>query len=230
VRLRDAEGELHLPGTFLPPAERFHMAVAIDRWVIEHLWERLRAHPAHAAMLTACHINLSGQSLVDDGFMKRLNELVTGSPVPPEKLCFEITETAAISNLPDAQKFLQELRATGCSIALDDFGRGLSSYGYLKSLPVDILKIDGHFVRSIADNELDRNIVQSITHMAHLMGMRAVAEFVEDEAILEQVRAIGVEFAQGYAVDHPRPLDDLLATSGETSETREIAENGPAES
>lgn len=227
VRLRYAAGELHLPGAFLAPAERFHMAAAIDHWVIEHLWTRLQAHPAHAAILTACHINLSGQSLVDESFTERLDELVAESPVPPEKLCFEITETAAIANLPNAQNFLRKLRARDCCIALDDFGRGLSSYGYLKSLPIDILKIDGQFVRSIVEDELDQTMVQSIAHMAHLMGMRTVAEFVEDEATLERVRAMGVEFAQGYGVDYPQPLDELLALRTDAPEPIATAENGP---
>lgn len=227
VRLRDADGELHLPAAFLPPAERFHMAVAVDRWVIERLWTRFQSHPAHAASLSACHINISGQSLVDGGFTKRLHEFIADNPVPPGKLCFEVTENAAIANLPSATDFLQQLRARGCCIALDDFGRGLSSYGYLKSLPIDLLKIDGQFVRSMAEDRFDRTMVESIAHMAHLMEIRTIAEFVEDEATLEHVRAMGIDFAQGQGVENPQPLDELLITGGHEPGSNSTAGGAP---
>ncbi|MDZ7748449.1 MAG: EAL domain-containing protein [Halofilum sp. (in: g-proteobacteria)] len=214
VRLRDTDGELYSPGAFLPAAERYDMAAAVDRWVLEHTCAALRAHPAHAEALGACHVNLSGQSLGNAELMATLEEMTARAPVPCTKLCLEITETAAIASLPEARGALERLRAQGCRVALDDFGRGVSSYGYLKSLPVDILKIDGTFVRDIADDELDRTMVRSIAQIGHVMGMAIIAEYVENEDIHEQVRAIGVDYAQGFGVGMPRPLDEFLAQPG----------------
>lgn len=211
VRLRDADGELHAPGSFLPAAERYNMSAAIDRWVLETLCARLREHPAHAAALSACHVNLSGQSLGDDELMARIEEIAGDTSGPGNRLCLEITETAAVTSLPEAQEALRRLRGRGCQVALDDFGRGLSSYGYLKSLPVDMLKIDGAFVRDLVDDELDRAMVHSIARIGHVMGMAVIAEFVENDTLREHVRAMGIDYAQGFGIGLPRPLDEFLA-------------------
>ncbi len=212
VRMRSPDGQLIPPGAFLPAAERYNLAGRLDWWVVEHTLAWLEAHPDALADLHLCSINLSGQSLVDDGFMTALLGCIDSSAVPAAKLCFEITETAAIGNLASARHFVETLRARGCSVALDDFGSGLSSFGYLKDLPIDYLKIDGVFVKHMASDPIDRAMVKSINEIGHVMGKRTVAEFVEDEAILECLREIGVDHVQGYGIDRPQPLDTLSPT------------------
>jgi Amt family ammonium transporter len=137
--------------------------------------------------------------------------------VPPEVICFELTETVAITNLGVAVQFINELRALGCRFALDDFGSGLSSFAYLKSLPVDFLKVDGHFVRGIAHDSIDRAMVEAVNRIGHEMGLRTIAEFVETQAVLDCLRELGVDYAQGYAISRPRPLAERLATAGPTA-------------
>ncbi len=206
VRLRDANGALVLPGVFMPAAERYRMAVRIDRWVVLHA---LRWLGEHAPAVACCAINLSGQSLGDAAFMSFVIDALAASGVPCEKLCFEITETAAISNMHTAQQFIATLRQLGCKLALDDFGSGLSSFAYLRNLPVDVLKIDGQFVKDMDRDPVSHAMVRSIHEIGCLMGKRTVAEFVENEAILAQLRTLGVHYAQGYAISRPVPLESL---------------------
>jgi len=208
LRLRDARGQVVSPAEFMPAAERYHLAPRVDRWVVRQALEWVARHQAGIEL---CAINLSGQSLGDAQFVRFVLETLSETGVPCDKLCFEITETAAIGNLPTAHQFIATLRQRGCRFSLDDFGSGLSSFAYLRDLPVDILKIDGQFVRDIARDPVSLAMVRSIHEIACLMGKRTVAEFVESEAILDHLRAIGVHYAQGYAVARPQPLDSLLA-------------------
>ncbi len=209
IRLRDEDGQLIAPGAFLPAAERFHLASRIDRWVLSASIDWLSSNPEHVRHLALCTINVSGQSLAEDAFLDFVIERIASAGVPAGKLGFEITETAAIANLSKATRFIRKLSELGCRFALDDFGSGLSSFGYLKHLPVDILKIDGIFVRDIATNPIDAAMVRSINEIGHLLRKQTVAEFVNSDAVIERLRDIGVDYIQGYAVHRPRPLSDL---------------------
>lgn len=211
VRLIDRQGREVLPGAFLPAAERYNVATSIDRWVVCSALRALAEHPAHQAALDACHINLSGQSIGRDDFLQAVEECLDRYSVDPGKICFEITETAAMTSMTGARRFIERLNARGCRFALDDFGSGLSSFGYLRALPVDVLKIDGTFVRDIVDDEIHLAMVKSINEIGRLMGKRTVAEFVESEAIFEQLRLLQVDYVQGYAIHKPCPLEDLLS-------------------
>jgi len=209
VRLCDDSGELIPPGAFLSAAERFSLAVGIDRWVVERAFRWLSEHPDADESLFLCSINLSGHSLGDESFLdfviSRFDELL----IDPSKICFEVTETAAISNLASATRFINVLKEVGCRFSLDDFGSGLSSFAYLKNLPVDFLKIDGMFVRDICDDPIDLAMVRSINEIGHVMGLRTIAEFVESPAVLDKLREIGVDYAQGFTLGMPRPLEEF---------------------
>ena len=197
-----AKNQLILPGAFIPAAERYDMMPAIDRWVIEHVCRYLQLHDGASSYA----VNLSGASLADDGMYAFIVSQFERFGVKPSCLCFEITETAMIGNLNKAQELMTRLRTLGCRFSLDDFGSGLSSFAYLRTLPVDYLKIDGIFIRDIARNDINRALVKAINEVGHVMGLQTVAEFVEDEPILDIVRELGVDYAQGYAVGALRPL------------------------
>ena len=205
VRLLDRDGELLLPGSFIPAAERFGLMVELDRWVIA---EALRQYSGLSIERDGpgIAINLSGDSLGDDRLVAFVQAELAATGVPAQRVCFELTETAAINRLAMAQKVITELRRLGCSFALDDFGSGLSSFAYLKQLPVDFLKIDGSFIRDMHTDEVDRAMVRSINEIGHTMGIATVAEWVESEEILAAVRQIGIDFAQGYAIGRPQLL------------------------
>ena len=206
LRMEDENGNIVTPGAFLPAAERYNLATKLDRWVISTAFEWFIMHPEQLDRLFLCSINLSGHSLVDGEFLDFLSTKLEEGHVPPEKICFEITETAAISNLSSATHFIKALNALGCRFALDDFGSGLSSFAYLKNLPVDFLKIDGLFVKDIVDDPVDFAMVKSINDMGHVLGKQTIAEFVENDDILKKLQQIGVDYAQGYGVGKPRPL------------------------
>ena len=157
-----------------------------------------------------CSINLSGHSLGNDELLNFILQRFSETGIPPYKICFEITETAAISKLSCASRWIQKLRQRGCKFALDDFGSGLSSFGYLKTLPVDFLKIDGQFIKDIIDNPINLVIVQSIHEIARVMGKYTIAEFVESDAILEKLRKIGIDYAQGYGISAPEPFANMF--------------------
>jgi len=210
VRLRDADGKVHGPGAFLPAAERYGQALAIDRRVISLMFEHMAANPQHVQMLELCHVNLSGQSIADPDFHAYVIDLLDRSPLPASKLCFEITETAVIGNLERARSFINEVRARGCMIALDDFGSGLSSFAYLKNLNIDILKIDGVFVINMADDDVDHALVSSICEVGRALGKRTIAEWVETEQVFALLGEVGVEYVQGYAIHTPCPLEELI--------------------
>jgi diguanylate cyclase (GGDEF)-like protein/PAS domain S-box-containing protein len=206
VRMTDEAGKQVAPDSFLAAAERYGVSPRLDRWVIERFFKYLDDNPEQMSALARCSINLSGLSLGNAGFHDFLLGLFDKSGVPPSKICLEITETAAISNLTNAADFITSLRALGCSFALDDFGSGLSSFAYLKTLPVDFLKIDGLFVRDVVTDPISYAMVKSIHDIGKLMGMQTIAESVESDAMLQKLREIGVDFVQGYGISRPRPL------------------------
>jgi len=204
LRMKDDDGQLILPAGFLAAAERYNLSTRIDRWVIQAAFRLLARDREQLSHLFLCSINLSGLSLLDEEFLSFVATQLNAYEIPPEKICFEITETAVISNLSGAMRFIDELRNLGCSFALDDFGSGLSSFAYLKNLPVHFLKIDGGFVRNVVDDPIDRAMVKSINDIGHVMGKQTIAEFVENESILEVLKEIGVDFVQGYATGKPK--------------------------
>jgi EAL domain-containing protein (putative c-di-GMP-specific phosphodiesterase class I) len=188
---------------------------SIDRWVVRQCAETLTAQPEpFLAALGTCAINLSAVSLGDETFLDYVLEQFTRFPVPAGKICFEITETAAIENLDQAARLLTTLSAAGFRFALDDFGTGMSSYSYLKEIPVSVLKIDGKFVKDMATDPLDRAMVESINQVGHVMGLQTVAEGVASGAAFERLRALGVDYAQGNWVSPPGPLETVCAVAG----------------
>jgi len=209
IRMQDEEGNLVPPGDFIPAAERYGLMPKIDRWVVARVFELIESeYPLLAEKGYRFAINLSGASVNDEDTLLFIGEMMSECRIPPGMVCFEITETAAIANIASANYFIRTLKQAGCLFSLDDFGSGLSSFAYLKNLPVDYLKIDGAFVRDLADDPVDFAMVQAINQVGQVMGLRTVAEFVENERILERLRAIGVDFAQGYGIARPRPLLD----------------------
>lgn len=210
VRLRGDDGRLFGPGAFLPAAERYHVITGIDRWVVGTACAWLTGLGARIECVASCAINLSGQSFTNNGFLAFTLERMRALGEHASRVCFEITETTAITNLADAQSFMSALKALGCRFALDDFGSGLSSFGYLKALPVDYLKIDGQFVKDIADDPVNRAMVRSMHEIGKLLGKQTIAEFVENDRIRACLGDIGVDFVQGYGIAVPRPLGELL--------------------
>jgi diguanylate cyclase (GGDEF)-like protein len=206
IRMRDEQDQLIGPGVFLPAAERYNLSPAVDRWVVRHLLEFLTKNRELMKRRHGFFINLSGVTLNDDDFYDFLRQQLRTTGVPPEMLCFEVTETAAIGNLSRAISFMQGVREEGCRFALDDFGAGLSSFSYLKAIPADYLKIDGAFVRDIVDDPLDHAIVESINRVGHVVGLETIAEFVENDSIRDRLSEIGVDYAQGYGLHRPEPM------------------------
>lgn len=209
LRMQDESGQIVMPGTFLPAAERYHLAGKLDQWVVSTALDWLSSHPSHLDNLSLCSINLSGHSLGNGRLLSYLTGRLAHLPAINRKLCFEITETAAITHLPSALHFIRTLKNLGCRFALDDFGSGFSSFAYLKKLPVDFLKIDGLFVEDMIHNPVSSAMVSSINDIGHVMGMETIAEFVENDQILNKLRAMGVNYAQGYGVGKPRPLSEM---------------------
>lgn len=210
LRLRQEDGTLQAPGYFLNAAERAQLTGAIDRYVIARLLAWLAGNPAATARLGKCAINLTGWSVSDPGLAAWIGRQVQAHGIPAHKLCFEITESQAIANREVARGLIESLRAMGASVSLDDFGTGLATFDYLKSFPFDYLKIDGGFIRTLASSPVDQAVVQSITGVARTMGLRTIAEFVENEEIVVLLRRYGVDYAQGYGLGKPRPLEELL--------------------
>lgn len=209
VRYRGDDGRLVAPGFFLPAAERYGIVPQLDRWVMAHTLAWLAALDRRGERVSTCAVNVSGRTL-DARFADWLIAQLELHGVEPSMLCLELTETAAVEELPRAGASLDRLRACGVRVALDDFGSGLSSFSYLKRLPVDIVKIDGQFIKGLGKSEVDRTIVRSVAEIARSMGKVTVAEWVEDEATLALVRELGVDFVQGYLIGKPRPLDELF--------------------
>jgi diguanylate cyclase (GGDEF)-like protein len=212
LRMLDDDGEPLLPMAFIPAAERYNLMPAIDRWVVSNALSFCSQHGGPSPETTSiCTINLSGQSLCDEHFLDFVQRQFELNRVPSQRVCFEITETAAITNLAEAMKFIGAMKDKGCQFSLDDFGSGLSSFSYLKNLPVDYLKIDGAFVRDMGADPMDRAMVEAIHHIGHVMGLQTIAEGVESGAILEQLRLVGVDYVQGEWLDAPMPLAQFAA-------------------
>lgn len=208
IRLIDESDNLITPAAFIPAAERYNLMPKLDRWVVNNTLTKMQEFINKAtATKLFCSINLSGQSFTEPGFVEYLIEQITNSSVPPECVCFEITETAAVSNLTQTIKFMAAIKKIGCYFSLDDFGSGMSSFTYLKNLPVDYLKIDGYFVKTMLTNNIDFAMVKSIHEIGHVMGLKTVAEFVEDVNIKSALTSLGVDCGQGYGIAKPEPFE-----------------------
>ena len=203
VRMLDEDGELILPGAFIPAAERYNLMNQIDFWVIKNAFFAFAQMLKNNDAPELIFINLSGASLSDDRIFRFMREQVDITGIDPRRVCLEITETAAIANLSVAVHFMHEMKRQGFRFALDDFGAGLSSFSYLKTIPVDFLKVDGSFIRDMLDDEMDAAIVDSIQRIGHVAGLQTIAEFVESDTILAHLREIGFDYAQGYAIHTP---------------------------
>ncbi len=207
LRMLTVEGELIPPGAFIPAAERYNMMPALDRWVVRSAFKYLQRMQAQEQTQDCIlNINLSGGSLAEEGFLDFVQTQLREQGVAPEKICFEVTETSAIANMDKAVEFIAALRHLGCKFALDDFGSGLSSFGYLKQLPVDFLKIDGSFIKDILHDPVNCAMVEAIHQVGKIMGIQTVAEFVEDANTMARLRELGIDYAQGYHIEKPGPL------------------------
>ncbi len=210
VRLRGDDGELVMPAEFIPAAERYNVVSPIDRWVVWRAVQVLQRHASGAEPPFLFALNLSGMSLSDRSFLDYVLSLVE-DPRIARGLCFEITETAVITSMTQAVNFMQELKKRGCRFALDDFGSGLSSFHYLKNLPVDFLKIDGQFIGKVTSDAVDRSMVEAISQVGRALGIATIAEKVESAAVFGELKGLGVQFAQGYFIAQPCPIDSLVA-------------------
>lgn len=205
LRLLDEDDRIVPPGAFIPAAERYGLMPSIDRWVVETALANIdNLHPEGRG-LSMVAINLSGATIEDESFVARILELIEQHGIDPRRLCFEITETLAVRNLAQVSRFMGQLRKAGCRISLDDFGVGMSSFGYLKNLPVDIIKIDGSFVQDLTSDPMSHAIVRAVTDIGHQRGMQVVAEWVDSDAIIRMLTEIGVDHAQGFALHRPEP-------------------------
>jgi diguanylate cyclase (GGDEF)-like protein/PAS domain S-box-containing protein len=211
LRMRDETGGIIAPGLFIEAAERYSITPSIDRWVIKNAFRWLVSEADERERLILCSINLSGQSLGDEKFLPFVVEQFQMSGLDATKICFEITETAAIASYSQANRFINALKELGCKFALDDFGTGLSSFGYLKHFPVDYLKIDGSFVKEILHDPIDREMVRSINEIGHLTGKQTIAEFAENEEIITMLKGMGIDYAQGYGVSEPKRVTRAVA-------------------
>lgn len=210
MRLLDEENHIIEPMAFVSAAERYNLMPAIDRWVVREVISRhaIQQRQAPLAERPIYAINLCGGSFSDEHLVEFVRRLLAEFHVPADMLCFEITETAAIANPSRAAQFIQALKHEGCLFALDDFGSGISSFGHLKQLPVDFLKIDGSLIRAIADDRTTCAMVEAMNRVAHVMAIKTVAECAESEAILALLRQLGIDHAQGYALVRPQPLHE----------------------
>ena len=208
IRMKDEEGNMVMPADFIPAAERYNMMSQIDRWVISEAIKQFQRHNGNGnlAGIKEISINLSAQSMMDEDMLDFIKKEFADTGADPQNYCFEITETATISNMASAHEFIYNMKKTGCSFALDDFGSGFSSFNYLKNLPVDYLKIDGVFVRNMHEDSINKAMIEAINTMGHLMGKKTIAEFVCNPTIIEMLTALGVDFAQGYEISKPLPL------------------------
>jgi EAL domain-containing protein (putative c-di-GMP-specific phosphodiesterase class I) len=210
LRMRDENGGVISPGLFIGAAERYNLTPAIDRWVIRQTFRWLVSEADERERLMLCSINLSGQSLGDEKFLPFVIDQFRMSGLDATKICFEITEHAAVASYSQAVRFINALKELGCKFALDDFGEGMSSFGYLKHLPVDFLKIEGGFVKEMLHDAIDREMVRSINEIGHLTQKKTIAEFAENEDIITMLRGMGVDYAQGYGVSEPKRVSSAL--------------------
>jgi len=215
VRMIDEDGGLVGPGVFLPSAERFGIASRIDRWVLRTMLKWMEDNRTKLGHVSTVSINLSGRSVGDRDFHQDVELLLRAFSVDTAKLCFEVTETSAITNILEATAFFESMRRYGVRFALDDFGSGVSSFGYLKQLQVDYLKIDGQFIRNLCQDRVDQATVRCIRDVAKITGKKTVAEFVETEEVEQLLREIGIDYSQGFLRHRPAPLDQLLTATDE---------------
>lgn len=219
----DEDGSLIQPGSFLPATERYNLMPAIDRWVVRQVFAHYRdLAAAQGGGPLTCAINLSATTINSEGFLDFVRQQAREWALPAGSICFEITESSAINNLRHAIEFMRQCKALGFLFALDDFGTGMSSFGYLKDLPVDYLKIDGSFVKNLVHNAVDRAMTEAINQIGHIMSIKTVAEYAENEAIIDELRRMGVDYAQGYGVCRPTPLLDPSAKPKATALARVV--------
>jgi len=206
VRYQDADDKLVPPGVFLPPAERYNLMGMLDRWVVKTtlLWIAAQGPEFH---IDICSINLSGASMCDSGMPNYIKNIFAETGVNPKCICFEITETVAVTNITSATEFIRDLKHIGCKFALDDFGVGMSSFAYLKHMDVDFVKIDGSFVKNIVSDPIDKEMVRSINDIGHILGKQTVAEFCEDVGCYDMLSHLGVDYVQGYFIGKPHPIE-----------------------
>ena len=213
LRMLDEDDDIISPSSFIPAAERYNVMPELDKWVIRHAFELIASHPNQDDIF---NINLSGKSISDETLLGYIMHEFQRTGINSRRICFEITETAAIANLSSASELIEELRLIGCQFALDDFGSGLSSYSYLKRLPVDYLKIDGSFVRDMLHDPIDHAMVASIVQVGHVIGIKTIAEFVENQDIENALRKLGVDYAQGYGIHRPSPWQQVTHAVNDT--------------
>ena len=209
IRLTDEKGNNISPDEFIAAAEYYSMMPMLDRWVVKNVLKHLSVIPEQDP-LPVFAINLSGQSLNDSEFLSFVQNEIKVSGVHPQMLCFEITEQVAVEDINAINQFIASLKKMGCKFSLDDFGTGISSYSYLRSLDVDYLKIDGSFVKHIANDHVAKTMVQSINQVGHTMNLKIIAEYVENETIVEILREMGVDYGQGYQIAKPCPIEDVI--------------------
>ncbi len=220
IRMIDEEENIISPSQFIPAAEKYNLMPRIDRWVLGHTLERYKSisyRNCGKETRFLFSINLSSQSITDETFLDFIHQSFKEHNVDPEWICFEITETAAISNMSTAGRFIQNLKDLGCTFALDDFGSGFSSFNYLKNMPIDFLKIDGSFIKDMDENSVNSAMVEAMNTLGHIMGVRTIAEFVRNKEIKEKCEALGVDYAQGYELAVPIPLLDIINIRMETA-------------
>ena len=219
VRMLDESGNVVPPMAFIPSAERYGLMPSIDRWVFRNaLATMMRISAVNGPnALSMCSINLSGATIGDETFLDYVRDQLDRFDLPRDLICFEITETAAIANLERASRFIEELKELGCFFSLDDFGSGMSSFGYLKHLPVDFIKIDGTFVKDMAEDPIDRAMVEAINNVGHVMGKQTIAEFVDSDLVIKALGEIGVDYAQGYYLGKPKPFEPRLKIASSQS-------------
>jgi EAL domain-containing protein (putative c-di-GMP-specific phosphodiesterase class I) len=220
--MKDEKGEIVGPDQFIPSAERYNLMSTLDRWVIQTALTDLADHESKKEARYTLAINLSGTSLSEDRFLEFVIDELKKHKLPKNAICFEITETAAISNLSRVVHFMQTLKKLGCMFSLDDFGSGLSSFTYLKNLPVDYLKIDGQFIRNVAEDAVDESMVIAINQVGKAMGIETIAERVETKQVLDKLSELGVEFAQGYYIARPASVRSFEPW-GESEHSQQLA-------
>jgi EAL domain-containing protein (putative c-di-GMP-specific phosphodiesterase class I) len=213
LRMKDETGKIVPPTEFILSAERYGITPQIDRWVVENALRWLVSEADERERLALCSINLSGQSLGDEKFLPFVIDQFRMSGLDATKICFEITEHAAVASYSQFIRFMNAVKELGCKFALDDFGTGMSSYGYLKHLPVDFLKIDGAFVKEMLHDQIDREMVRNINEIGHLTKKKTIAEFAENEDIITMLRGMGVDYSQGYGISEPKRVSSALTYS-----------------
>ncbi len=214
LRMIDEDGTIIAPATFFPASEKYNLVTNIDRWVISHAMEWLASDPVHRDCPVTISINLSGQSISSHEMLKFIMDTVKKTGADPKRIIFEITETAAVTNITSVTGFMLTLRGKGFRFSLDDFGSCLSSFAYLKKLPVHFLKINGPFVRDILSDPVDHAMVKSINELGHLLGKETIAESVETPEVAKELRKMGINYAQGYTYAKPQPLDKFAQAMG----------------